>query len=69
MDLKQVNSEYERIIHSSRDNETKDKMLANLMTAMEAEYNIPMTRNPEWEEQNRKVIALYRKISNSRTFE
>ncbi|MHC8523995.1 hypothetical protein ACPJHQ_26095 [Rossellomorea sp. H39__3] len=69
MDLRQVNSEYEGIIHSSRDNETKDKMLSNLMTALEWEYNIPMIRNPEWEEKNRKVIALYRKISQSRTFD
>lgn len=58
---------YEAIMFDSDTN--KDKKLSDLMTEMEKEYQIPMIRKAEWEKENRKVIALYRKISMSRTFD
>ena len=69
MDLKEINNRYEEIIHSDRPEDIKTNQLSMLMTYMEGEFSIPMLRNPEWESNNRKVIALYRKISMSRVFE
>lgn len=58
--------EYETIMSSNIDTDTKDQKLAALMTKMEIDCKIPYQRNPEWEKQYPEVIALYRKISNSR---
>ncbi|MBM0067934.1 hypothetical protein [Alkalicoccobacillus gibsonii] len=69
MDIKELNQRYEEIIHSNRPENIKTNQLSMLMTYMEGEYQIPMLKNPEWESNNRKVIALYRKISMSRVFE
>ena len=69
MDLKEINNRYEEIIHSDRPEDIKTNQLSMLMTYMEGEFSIPMLRNPKWESNNRKVIALYRKISMSRVFE
>jgi len=69
MDLKKINSRYEEIIHSDRPEEIKTNQLSMLMTYMEGHFSIPMLRNEEWESKNRKVIALYRKISRSRSFD
>jgi hypothetical protein len=69
MSLKEINQEYENIMHSNLSADKKTRMLSELMTQMEGEFSIPMLRKPEWENQNRKVIALYRKISRSRVFD
>lgn len=69
MGLKEINQEYENIIHSNLSNDEKSQKLARLMTQMEGQFSIPMLKNQEWENQNRKVIALYRKISRSRIFD
>lgn len=69
MDLKEINNRYEEIIHSDSPVEIKTNQLSMLMTYMEGEFSIPMLRNPEWESNNRKIIALYRKISRSRSFD
>nr|WP_012477122.1 hypothetical protein [Heyndrickxia coagulans]ABJ99985.1 hypothetical protein [Heyndrickxia coagulans] len=66
MDLKEINERYEKIILSNTPQDEKDKQLAGLMSEMETDFNIPMLRRPEWERENRSVIALYRKIANSR---
>jgi hypothetical protein len=66
MTLAQLNERYEAIMREQDDNK-RDKQLAVLMTEMERQYKIPMQRSEAWEEQNRTVIALYRKISLSRT--
>lgn len=60
------NSEYEKILFSDIPDNQKSRKYANLMTEMEQVFKIPMLRDQEWEKENRKVIALYRKISNSR---
>lgn len=69
MRLKEINHEYENIIHSNLSNHEKSQKLARLMTQMEGQFSIPMLKDQEWENQNRKVIALYRKISRSRIFD
>jgi hypothetical protein len=67
MTIKEYNERYEEILHSSDLNSKEKTMeLADLMTDMEYEFKIPMLRNEEWEKDNKKVIALYRKISMSR---
>lgn len=40
--------------------------LAKLMSEMERVFKIPALRSAGWEQDNRAVIALYRKISLSR---
>lgn len=42
-------------------------LLSELMTEMESEYKIPMIRTEDCETANKAVIALYRKISKSRS--
>lgn len=61
------NQIYENIMFSDESLEEKDRQLARLMSELERQYKIPIIRDPEWEKQNRAVIALYRKISMSRT--
>lgn len=67
MTLAQFNKRYEEIIHADLPIGEKDRRLAALMTEMEREFNIPVLRNGAWEKGNKTVIALYRKISMSRT--
>lgn len=64
--LKDFHTKYEAIHQSSLSDDQKSRKYADLMTEMEQEYKIPMLRNEAWEQENRKVIALYRKISMSR---
>ena len=66
MTLGQFNTRYEEIIHSNLSSNRKAVKLADLMTELEAQFKIPMVRNEKWEQENRAVIALYRKISMSR---
>lgn len=67
--LKELNKEYEDIIHSELSDQKKGIQLAELMTEMERDYKVPALRNIDWENKNRSVIALYRKISMSRNFD
>jgi len=64
--LKLFNEQYENILHSDVSERHKDIAFSNLMTEMEQAFKIPMKRNEAWEQKNRPVIALYRKISMSR---
>lgn len=66
MKLSEYHRQYEKIMKMAPGWE-RDRRLAELMTMMEKEYRIPLLRDPEWEKKNRAVIALYRKISMSRT--
>lgn len=66
MTISEYNQRYETVIHSNLSDREKTMKLSNLMTELELAFNIPMQRKPEWEEKNRPVIALYRKIANSR---
>lgn len=67
--LTNYNKRYEDILHSDLSSDKKDKLLAELMTELEGTYKIPMLRNETWEKENRAVIALYRKVSLSRSLE
>jgi hypothetical protein len=66
--LSEINKRYEDIMFSNDPQQVKTTKLSSLMTEMERLFSIPMLRNNEWESENRKVIALYRKISKSRVF-
>ncbi len=57
--------DFDRIIHL--DQPFKDRLLSKLMTEMEQQYGIPMMKNEEWERENWMVLAMYLKISASRT--
>jgi hypothetical protein len=68
--LSEINADYENILHStSLTNYKKAVKFSDLLTEMEGSYNVPMLRNQEWENQNKAVIALYRKISLSRAID
>lgn len=66
--LKYFNNEYEKILHSKLSNEQKTLKYSQLMTELEQYYDIPILKDEAWERKNRKVIAMYRKLSMSRTF-
>jgi hypothetical protein len=68
MTLSDINKRYEEIMFSNDTQQVKTTKLSSLMTEMEGLFSIPMLRNDKWERENRKVIALYRKISKSRVF-
>ncbi|MGG4263728.1 hypothetical protein [Peribacillus simplex] len=67
--LSEINRKYEIIMESNEPQYSKSTKLAHLMTDMEGFFSIPMMKNEEWENKNRKVIDLYRKISRSRVFD
>lgn len=60
------NNEYEKVLHSGLSDSQKSMEYGNLMTEMEQEFKIPMMKDQEWENENRTIIALYRKIAKSR---
>ena len=64
--LVKLHEEYEQIMRSPA-GEARDRALGQLMSRMEREYHIPALHTPEWEKEHRPVIALYRKLSMSRT--
>jgi len=64
--LADYNKQYEDIIHSDLTDYQKGVRLGELMTVLEYEFRIPMLRNVAWEQENKTVIALYRKVSLSR---
>ena len=47
--------------------EARNYALSNLIDKVKAEFNVPLLRNPEWEQNNPAIIAFYRKIGMSRT--
>ena len=64
--LAQYHKQYEDIMSGDMSRDERNRRLAALMTEMEAEYNIPLVRDEEWERRHKAIIALYRKISQSR---
>lgn len=69
MSLTEINRKYENIMNSNLSQYEKAVKLGELMSLMEGQYTIPALKDPEWEQENKKVIALYRKISISRDFD
>ncbi len=64
--LTELNEDYEQIMRSPT-GDARDRALAQLMDRMEREYHIPALQNSAWEAEHKAVIAMYRKISMSRT--
>lgn len=64
--LKEFDNCYESLINSNKSNNEKSHKISELMTEMEKEFEIPILKNHEWEEENKAVTALYRKMSISR---
>lgn len=58
---------YESILLSDLTEKEKSRQFARLMSELEREYNIPVLRDEKWEKQNKPVVALYRKISMTRS--
>ncbi|WP_163531434.1 hypothetical protein [Halobacillus ihumii] len=65
--LYECHKQYEKIMQSGLSDFQKDRELSDLMSYMERNFSIPSLQNEEWEKKNRKVIALYRKVSLSRS--
>ncbi|MDR6120622.1 hypothetical protein QFZ87_000219 [Bacillus sp. SLBN-46] len=68
MALENFTYQYKDILQSKCTKNQKAVRLAQLMTMMEQTFRIPMLKNSEWEEKNKEIIDLYRKISFSRHF-
>ncbi|TWT26468.1 hypothetical protein FQV30_09720 [Planomicrobium sp. CPCC 101110] len=64
--LQYYTKRFEVIIRGKYPANRKKLMIANLMSEMETAFNMPMQSNPEWEQENEEIIALYRRISASR---
>jgi len=64
--LKQFNDEYESILHSDLTEDEKTVKYSSLMSEMERVYNIPLIKSSKWEQENKAVVAMYRKLSLSR---
>jgi hypothetical protein len=64
--LSEIEELYQQVMRSPA-GDARDRALSRLMTNMEIEYHISALRNPEWESKNKAVIAMYRKLSMSRT--
>ena len=65
IDLKLLNEQYKTIIHSDISRDEKDKAYANLITYIEAHYNMSTLQEAEFESNNRAIIAIYQKLSMS----
>lgn len=44
----------------------QNKALSGLMDLVKREFDVPLLRNEEWEHEHPAIIAMYRKIANSR---
>lgn len=66
--LKEINADYEKVLQSGLSSEEKTKKYVELMNELERAYKIPALKDEAYERENKKVIALYRKISMSREF-
>ena len=64
--LAEIEEMYQQIMRSPA-GEARDRALAHLMDQMEQEYHIPALESPEWESKHKAIMAMYRKISMSRT--
>jgi len=64
--LKEINADYEKVLHSNLSSREKTKKYVELMNELEQTYKIPALKDETYERENKKVVALYRKISMSR---
>lgn len=68
MTLKHYSKRYDVIVQGNLPARRKDLMLAGLKADMEANLDIPMFMNSEWEQENSEVLELYRKVSDSQKY-
>lgn len=66
--LKEINADYENVLHSNLSSQEKTTKYVELMNELERTYKVPAIKDEAYERENKKVIALYRKISMSREF-
>lgn len=64
--LKEINADYEKVLQSDLSSEEKTKKYVELLNELEQTYKIPALKDETYERENKKVVALYRKISMSR---
>jgi len=64
--LVEMHARYEAIMNADKSPTERDLALATLMDQIKREFNVPILLFAEWERSNKKVIALYRKVSESR---
>lgn len=64
--LKEINADYEKVLQSDLSSREKTKKYVELMNELEQTYKIPALKDETYERENKKVVALYRKISMSR---
>lgn len=64
--LKEINADYEKVLQSDLSSREKTKKYVELMNELERTYKVPALKDETYERENKKVIALYRKISMSR---
>lgn len=64
--LKEINADYEKVLHSNLSSREKTTKYVELMNELEQTYKIPVLKDQAYERENKKVISLYRKISMSR---
>lgn len=57
---------FKNIIGSNASNDIKNIRLANLMSDLEAAYQIPILKNRDFESANPFLMQLYRTISEAR---
>jgi len=66
--LKEINADYENVLHGNLSSQEKTTKYVELMNELERTYKVPAIKDEAYERENKKVIALYRKISMSREF-
>lgn len=73
IELKSINEHYKVILHSNISRDEKDKAYTNLLKYIEAHYDVLLLKkagfksyNRKFEDDNRKIIGVYYKISTSR---
>ncbi|WP_436664516.1 hypothetical protein ACOALA_20515 (plasmid) [Alicyclobacillus acidoterrestris] len=69
MKLSEVQDRYEAILHNIPSGQAQDKALSDLMDDMKREFDVPLLQDLAWEREHPAVIAMYRKIANTRTFD
>ena len=65
--IAKMHKQYEEILHGMPPGIEQDMAFSKLMDRIAMQFDIPPVHDPEWEKQNRSVIAFYRKVAESRT--
>ncbi|MCF8568161.1 hypothetical protein LLE49_25890 [Alicyclobacillus tolerans] len=66
LSLGQAQQMYEKVMQLSEGLE-RDTALSELMDVVKREFGVPLLQNQEWEQRHPAIIAMYRKISMSRS--